>query len=72
MHEVKILHVSATAAVDYKNQLVADGLTMNRDFVWYYRKPRWDEFTGMGVEPSTVTFEFVDAKLATFYQLKWQ
>jgi hypothetical protein len=52
-----------------KDQLVRDGLVMNRDFEWKYHPPHWDGFTQE--RPKHVEFSFQDAALATFYQLKW-
>jgi len=52
-----------------KDQLVRDGLVMNRDFEWKYHPPHCDGFTQE--RPKHVEFSFHDAALATFYQLKW-
>ena len=56
-------------ALELKNELVAAGLVMDRDFVWWYVQARWDGFTGD--EPSAAVFDFRDPAMATFYRLRW-
>jgi hypothetical protein len=59
-------------AVDLKNQLLAAGLVLDRDFVWKYCQAHYDNDSHLAVTPKQVTFEFQDPAMATFYQLKWQ
>ena len=66
---VIIEHCGVSHALELKNELLADGLVMNQDFVWAWRPSRWDNFTGS--EPSCVVFDFLDPALATFYRLRW-
>jgi hypothetical protein len=55
--------------LEFKAQLVRDGLVMHEDFEWEYHPSQWDGFTH---ERSKQTvFGFRDPALATFYQLKW-
>ena len=55
-------------ALELKNELLAAGLIMDQDFVWWYIQARWDGFTGD--EPSAAVFDFRDPAMATFYQLR--
>lgn len=70
-NKVIVTHCQASRAIDLKNELLAAGLVMDEDFIWSYYQAKWDEFSFAGVEPSTVIFEFADAALSTFYNLKW-
>ena len=59
------------AGVELKNQLIADGLAHHQDFEWSYHAAQYDNDGFSAVAPRRVIFEFRDATLATFYQLKW-
>jgi hypothetical protein len=50
-------------------ELRQSGLIMNQDFEWRYQRSSYGE--GNELVPASVTFEFQDPALATFYQLKW-
>jgi hypothetical protein len=69
MHRVILSDIEPIEAMWLKDQLVRDGLVMNRDFEWKYHPPHWDGFTQEHTKH--VEFSFQDAALATFYQLKW-
>ena len=69
MYRVVITDIEPIEALWLKEQLVRDGLVMNRDFEWKYHPPQWDGFTQE--HPKHVEFSFQDPSLATFYQLKW-
>jgi hypothetical protein len=56
-------------ALEMVSELRQSGLTMDQDFVWRFEKGSYGEGNEF-VSPS-VTFEFEDPALATFYQLKW-
>jgi hypothetical protein len=71
MTSVEILHASVATALGLKDQLEADGLVIDQDFEWAYRQAEYDNFSADAVVPRHVTFKFQDAKLATYYQLKW-
>jgi len=71
MHRVRILHISPGDAIDLKNQLIRDGLVIDHDFTWAYRQASYDNDGFTTVDPKQVTFDFIEASLATFYQLKW-
>ena len=71
MHTVTIEHIAPMAAVDLKNQLLAAGLEINRDFVWEYRAATYDNDGYSAVTPRMALFRFANAATATFYQLKW-
>jgi hypothetical protein len=55
--------------LDLVAELRQSGLVMNQDFEWRYQKSSYGE--GNEHVPASVTFEFEDPALATFYQLKW-
>ena len=59
----------ANMALELVDQLRQSGLVMGQDFVWQYQKSGYSE--GNKHVPASVTFEFRDPALATFYQLKW-
>jgi len=69
MHRVILSGIEPIEAMWLKDQLVRDGLVMNRDFEWKYHPPHCDGFAQE--RPKHVEFSFHDAALATFYQLKW-
>lgn len=72
MHKVVLLDLAPDDGVRLKNQLIADGLTINQDFTWSYNRSTYNFGGYEVVQPRSVTFEFLDAAHATFYQLKWQ
>jgi hypothetical protein len=59
----------ANMALELVAELRQSGLVMDQDFVWQYQKSSYGE--GNEYVPASVTFEFHDPALATFYQLKW-
>jgi hypothetical protein len=59
----------ANMALELVAELRQSGLVMDQDFVWQYQKSSYGE--GNEFVPASVTFEFEDPALATFYQLKW-
>jgi hypothetical protein len=71
MHSVRIEHIGPVEAIELKNQLLKDGLSINQDFVWEYNQARYDNDGFSAVAPKQATYKFFDASLATFYQLKW-
>lgn len=71
MHRVRINHITPTAAIELKNQLISAGLVIEQDFVWEYRQATYDNTGFDAVDPKQVIFSFVEPALATFYQLKW-
>jgi hypothetical protein len=71
MHTVRIEHIGPVEAIELKNQLLKDGLSINQDFVWEYNQARYDNDGFSAVAPKQATYKFFDASLATFYQLKW-
>lgn len=70
MHRVVFEHMNPMRGVELKNQLESAGLINHQDFEWEYRASKWDGFSA--ATPKKVIFEFRDAALATFYQLKWK
>lgn len=71
MHKIELPHLTPDDGIRLKNQLVAAGLEQGKDFVWAYLQATYNNDGYDAVTPRRVTFEFVEAKLATFYQLKW-
>lgn len=71
MTSMEILHVSAVRALELRDQLLDAGLVQDQDFEWAYYQAVYDNFSASAVVPRHVTFRFQDAKLATYYQLKW-
>jgi hypothetical protein len=71
MYPVVIHDVNASAAIDMKNMLLADGLCMDQDFTWHYQQARWDDFSHEPTQPKCVKFNFAKESLAVFYRLKW-
>jgi len=59
------------AAIELKNQLLAAGLVIDRDFVWEYCPATYDSNGYAEVSSKQATFSFFEPLLATFYQLKW-
>lgn len=70
MHKVTIFGLTPDEAVKLKNQLLGDGLIMNRDFEWEYRPLKRKSFLDPAPERQAV-FTFDQGSLASFYQLKW-
>lgn len=71
MHKIVLLHSTPDDGVRLKNQLIASGLIINQDFTWSYNRSTYNFGGQEVVTPRSVTFEFLDAAHATFYQLKW-
>ena len=71
MHTVRIEHLTPAEAIELKNQLLTDGLTIHQDFEWEYYQATYDNDGYTFVNPKQVIFKFSEASLATFYQLKW-
>lgn len=59
-----IKSLSASRALEYKQELERDGLICDKDFTWEYHSAGWKE-------KSHVEFNFVDPANETFYTLKW-
>ncbi len=70
-HTVVIEHIHPIEAVERKNQLLKDGLVLERDFVWQYTPATYNNDGYSAVTPRNATFKFTDPALATFYKLKW-
>lgn len=56
-------------ALEMVAELRQSGLIMDQDFVWRFEKGDYNDSNEF--MPPSVTFEFQDPALATFYQLKW-
>lgn len=67
--QVVLIDVGAIEALGRKYELAADGLVIDQDFVWYYKKAEYDGFTMN--QPRQAVFAFRDPALASFYKLKW-
>jgi hypothetical protein len=71
MHRIRIEHVGPIEAIELKNQLLKDGLSINQDFVWEYRQATYDNDGFTPVDSKQAIFSFFEPAMATFYQLKW-
>jgi hypothetical protein len=71
MHKVVIEHINPIDAIERKNQLIKDGLVLDKDFFWAYSPATYDNDGYSAVSPKAATFRFATASLATFYKLKW-
>lgn len=71
MHKIVLLCLTPDDGIKLKNQLIAAGLKINQDFNWSYNRSSYNFGGAEVVAPRSVTFEFLDAAHATFYQLKW-
>jgi hypothetical protein len=69
--QIKILHVNAVRVLELRDELLDAGLVQDRDFTWSYHQAEYDNFSYDAVTPRHACFNFEDASLATFYQLKW-
>ena len=69
MHSVE-LPVTASEAIELKNQLLSQGLAIDVDFVWQYYPTRYDS-EEVALYHSYVCFTFAKEEIATFYRLKW-
>jgi hypothetical protein len=71
MHRIRIDHLSPTEAIELKNQLLAAGLIIDKDFVWQYCPATYNNDGFSAVTPKQAIFSFFQPSMATFYQLKW-
>lgn len=62
---------SGSRALEMVSQLRQSGLIIDQDFVWRFEKGHGKDDSNMFFVTPSVTFEFQDPALATFYQLKW-
>ena len=73
MFAVVVQDVNANKAIDIKNQLLQDGLIIDKDFTWIYRQAKYDTSLGWNlIESQAAIFVFNKQSLATFYMLKWK
>lgn len=70
MNKVTLTDVKIDRVLDLKYQLDRAGLTQPNDFTWQFT-PRDEDWMNGVLSPSSVTFEFSDARHASFYRLKW-
>jgi hypothetical protein len=69
MNRILLENITPNEAIDFKLQLVRDGLVQDQDFCWAYRQAYNDNFSSE--IPKHAIFDFADGATATFYQLKW-
>ena len=67
---VTIKNATADEAIRLKDQLVQDGLIQGQDFSWAWDNQQRHPPVTYPVA-RVAHFDFADAALATFYQLKW-
>lgn len=68
MTPVTLININAIRALELRDQLLKDGLVQDQDFTWEYRQAEYEQWTQS--KPRQVTFNFVDPKMAVFYQLR--
>jgi hypothetical protein len=71
MYTVELLDLAPLDGILRKNQLLADGLVIDQDFVWRYQATQYDTGGNTVLTQRSVTFDFTDGATATFYRLKW-
>ena len=69
MNRILLENITPNEAIDFKLQLVRDGLVQDQDFCWAYHQAYNDNFSSE--TPKFAIFDFADGATATFYQLKW-
>ena len=62
---LRLENIRATRAIELKQELEKDGLTLNVDFQWKWRSCQ-EDYT------SSVEFTFKNPIHATFYKLRWE
>jgi gamma-glutamylcyclotransferase (GGCT)/AIG2-like uncharacterized protein YtfP len=71
-YTVEIKNISATDAVDLKNQIVSYyDLVDGQDFTWSWFPEVLDEYSYFQTEPQRMEIRFVELSDATFFQLKF-
>ena len=68
-HTIVIVDCSAWQGIEYKYQLVDDGLVVDQDFEWTWVASEYDGFTKSQLRHAI--FKFRDPVVAGFYRLKW-
>ena len=66
---IVIVDCTAWQGIEYKYQLVDDGLIIDQDFEWSWVASELDGFTVS--QPKHAVFKFQDPVVAGFYRLKW-
>lgn len=60
--------INANQAIEYKHELIKDGLIMDVDFQWIWHSPGVNNMIGK----TCVEFIFKNPVLTTFYKLRWE
>lgn len=72
IHSVSIYNITASDAVDLKNQLIAEcDLIDGQDFTWSWYPTTLDQYSYFIETPAHAEFKFRDQSRATFFQLKY-
>ena len=71
INTIRIEVPSSPQAFAYRQELEDAGLKWGQDFRWKYNpsQSNWDYENNVS---AWVEFTFTDAKLATYYRMKWQ
>lgn len=64
--KIVIENVTADQAIRMKNELLEDGLVLNVDFNFFYRKLQ------LSSSSRSVVFEFLEPGYSAFYKMKWE
>lgn len=70
-NSVLIYDVSASRAIEFKYELVNDGLVPDVDFVWEFTPSKYSNWPNNDQETSLAKYTFDNDSLASFYRLKW-
>jgi hypothetical protein len=66
---ITVKDATADDGIRLKNLLIQDGLVQGQDFEWAWE--RVQDSVDFYLAVRAAHFDFADAALATFYQLKW-
>jgi len=62
---------NAQEALELKQQVQDHGLELGRDFSWEYRPDPYDGYDDGSHAHPEVEFTFQDAKMETFFSMRW-
>jgi hypothetical protein len=69
---IKVLVKNAQQAMDLKDQVVAHGLILHKDFSWEYKPDPYDGYDDSLHAHPEVRFEFRDPAQETFFRMKFE
>ena len=69
---IRVLVQNAQQAVDLKDQILAHGLELFKDFSWEYRPDPYDGYDDSGHAHPEVRFVFRDPAQEPFFRIKFE